>query len=528
MILVKQWIRETQVTLRLFCLIYVLVMPIASCKIYQKVTSSFLNDPSENMCVHAYSENNMRGRDWNFCLNPNDAPNLQEGYNQPWDNNIRSIKVPSGLKVTVCQHPTASSYGYCQSYFSDVNDVGYLLNNEVSYIKVQKFDLNNFSVLLVTDPQVGYCETSARGLRYGDPDHACDTNHSYETSKSRVRELAKAVRDLIKDLEAEGVSIAGVIINGDITNESRKDQLKDYINIFERGNGFNIYYGLGNHDYIDYNKYSGIACNTFLLECRWRYSLEFFKKRISSVNPVSRDYSSPNNFGPRTYYSGSFAYAWEIGDYYFIQLNNDPDWKMKSLGTFTNIRESWGWLESTLKSVSDNKKVIINLHTADGMVQNRWLKLEHNPHVRDATNYIRAIEESDIRYSIKFKELVSQYPNIVAIFAGHIHRNAGVVALKKEVQSGRSLNPFTEGSFKNSLRYLLTTSPSERNRNHIPIIYGGGSQYGLFSRIHFTKGHTSNMEVTTYTSHVESGYHKTYKKLINQDNIHFTKIFQIY
>ncbi|HMQ31885.1 MAG TPA: PKD domain-containing protein [Chloroflexaceae bacterium] len=103
--------------------------------------------------------------------------------------------------------------------------------------------------------------------------------------------------------------------------------------------------------------------------------------------------------------SGSLAYAFEIGDYHFVQLQNHPSYSLSlpnepitgidfASSPGFNVTPSWDWLRQDLeRATAQGKRIVINLH-----------------------DY-----EADME---PLKGLIRD-TNVVAIFAGHIHARYG-------------------------------------------------------------------------------------------------------
>ena len=205
--------------------------------------------------------------------------------------------------------------------------------------------------------------------------------------------------------ELRGQRIAqpkGVIFNGDLTAFWHDWQAEKYMDMYHRNDDdpnnlknlkLDVYPGLGNHDY---------ANNAG--DCWWKRNIEYlplgpngcaknaadYIKKTLSCNLVSNFPSS----SILAFDENSLAYAWAIGGYYFIQLQNYPTYTYDEIGISSSIQ----WLQGELsRANSAGYRIVLLMHDYG----------DHMP--KDDPEFLSAIAGK----------------NIVALFSGHIHNSYG-------------------------------------------------------------------------------------------------------
>jgi cytolysin (calcineurin-like family phosphatase) len=241
-------------------------------------------------------------------------------------------------------------------------------------------------------------------------------------AKATAEATNNAQRDNITALanSLSSSQFAGVVINGDLTAYGHDDELDGYIGLWDNKFAYNIYPGLGNHDYKNnVNNCTENNCATRM----YRYGRDTFQ----TLNALRFDYTEGDQYykfpSLRKEFNGSLAYSWEIGPIHLVQLNYSPiyvtDWNgwdfSKARRDYYNIQKSIDWLKADLKdAVSRGKRIILNMHNWDD---------------GDSDNGKTASTDPD------FLQILSTYP-VDAIFAGHIHSSCGWI---NPVSTGQKL-----------------------------------------------------------------------------------------
>lgn len=454
---------------------------ISGCKHPQDPTDSKVaSDPPNKRCATAYDQENYRGRSWKFCLyHPGPGG---------WNDRIASFRVPSGMKVEICEHPAHHNhFGLCRTLFSDTPKLGYL-GDRVSYVSWKYFSVNDFSLIFASDPQFGLCypdkypEQCHKNLSKGEKDQFMIQNN-----KNHVNAIKLAA-------EQDGDSHAGIIISGDLTNIASQKEYQDYLSHYENTkHKFNIYPGLGNHDYLNYVNAWGVGCpiagsiGGYQSGCRTRRMIAYLVERIGTIPTIKTDYRI-QYFPFRTIYSGSYSYSWEIGPYYFIQLNNSPNYSYKSRMAGFTIDPSWDWLVSTLQEVPRNKRIILNLHTVRG-----------GNNVNESYEIDNHIQGSG-EYASRFQRIVEAYPNIDIIFAGHNHSRVGDVWLRSGGNSDQASD--YRDTHKTTVGTLGSQGPY--------IFFGGGAEFNTFLKVRFLQDRFKIQVISSKTGHPHTLFAKEF------------------
>lgn len=386
-------------------------------------------NPSQ--CIFAYTDSGYRGESFPFC------PGRTKPIFRNWNDKISSIKIPHGHKVKVCKH-VASSQGRppCRSYFKNVANLGDFFNDQISYVKWGRFNFDDYSMIFASDPQVYWaCATrECKDRASGEKNQGSLSNSWHYQS---MQKLANSI----------GASkFAGAIFNGDLTAFGHKEEYDKYIDYYENKSTFNLWPGLGNHDYA--NNINDCSFNN----CAMRM-VNYLKDRVKSLNVNRFDYYEGKTHykfpNLRKYHTGSLAYSFTIGKYHFIQLNNYPSYETsfngwnfsKARRDYVQIRKSFDWLKYDLyRAKKAGKKIIINMH--------------------DTRQHFKSSDRST------FYNILKDYP-VVAIFAGHIHQH-----------------------------YFYTYSEYAGTKK-IPVFRSGSAQYNKYLRVNFRK---DRIEVYTIDS----------------------------
>ncbi|MCO7224371.1 metallophosphoesterase [Pleionea sp. CnH1-48] len=373
--------------------------------------------------------------------------------NVRFNNNISSIKVPKGHKVKMCDNAIGQP-AYCRTYFEDIRNVGNMVNDAYTSYEFSQFNKNDFTMVFASDPQIGFCISKT----------CLDGPGSSEVANQWHIESIRRHR------ESVGTDhFAGIVINGDITNIGNYKQFKKYNWHWETDNRFNIYPGLGNHDYKNYARdRKGRAAEY----------LDIFTDRFGSIPTEHFDHRS-NDSILNNRHDGSLAYSFEIGDYHFVQLHQNPaysvtiDPTLYEMTTQTygrrqkvhhfHINQSLNWLDDNLLQAK-GKTVVLNMHAlmaGDGL---------YNGHP-DWTRFIRILDK---------------HPQVKMIFAGHLHDLIG---------SDRREYYDSEGTYHppKSMDYKITL-PSGRK---VPVFFNGSAMTSRYLSVRFLP---SKVEMTTINS----------------------------
>jgi cytolysin (calcineurin-like family phosphatase) len=187
-----------------------------------------------------------------------------------------------------------------------------------------------------------------------------------------------------------------VILNGDLTEYGQGDQWDKYEAIYLGPKGScsgdipwvwcpgikaPVYEGLGNHDY-----------ENNVGDCGWPDTNSCAKSSVKYMHDWLKDHREQLE----DFDADSLAYSWEMGNVHFIQLHNYPTYKEPDI----DIKASIDWLKEDLaRAYTRRKWIVINMHDFGGNA---------NGKEADFIDAIRGFEY-----------------NVVGIFAGHIHEDAG-------------------------------------------------------------------------------------------------------
>ena len=305
---------------------------------------------------------------------------------------------------------------------------------------------NHFTMAVISDSQFGFCESqNCQDQIWGDKN---DDYNIYKTSEKLNRHHSES----IAKLKAESPTFKGVIVNGDLTHTMEEEQLDGYIKYY--AHKFRTYSGLGNHDYQNYVKGDSKQCGVVGITHKCAREMIKFLAQDVKATGIAKDFSYHTHNGDIW---GSLVYYWDIGDYRFIQLNNHPDYEVnfdtRILGGVkqdnVGISKGWGDLKKILdKPDSRNKNIILNMHI-----------------ILASEAMGRGTAELD-KLNREFLEI---YPNIRAIFAGHLHSQVGQF-------EGQDFSPLTIGQKQ-------IETPSGRI---IPVLFGGSAEENRYMAVSFT------------------------------------------
>ena len=420
-----------------------------SISLISKSTKSGVDD-----CVVAYTHANYRGEQFAFC--PSSVGILAPEHSR-WNDKISSALVPDGRKALFCtdfdrdSSGNATEGGECRSYFEDRSSIGGVYDDAFSFVRYGAFNADDFTLAIISDTQYKYCVTD---LCQSDPGDGFVANRWHASSLKKMRDTTGFSK------------FAGVIVNGDITNVMDKDEIESFITDYGM---FNTYVGLGNHDYDNY--IDDKTCDGYFIDggqyralsqnfCAIRL-LEWWHNRIQTVQTVSKDYYYSNYD-----FTGSLSYSFDIGSWHFVQLHNHPAYERefssydswRAQDRDVNIYQSLNWLRDDLRR-SRGKKAVLNMHVINA----------------DRFNQGQNPEEYQ-----ELGEIIDENPQVVAIFAGHIHSYV--------------MNGWQNSSrdFRSGPKYFDT--PQGRR---LPIFYSGSAENNIYMQARFL---SDKLEVTPYSS----------------------------
>ncbi len=310
-----------------------------------------------------------------------------------------------------------------------------------------------FSLIFASDPQFYYCD-----------DFHCSNHETQEVSVSTAKNNSHvaSIASRINTLN----NFRGVVINGDVTNTMDKDQLEAFETNYV--NKFKVYPGLGNHDYVQYvDKFcrDDDSPATTNGGC-FRRGIRAYAGWVRALGDA-RDFDWDDS--TKWERKGSLAYWWDIGDYRFIQLNWNPVYTLDKSVYISNwvgnqnysIISAMIWLTNVLNKSKD-KIVILNMHGIN---------------VGDAFSATPGDRDYKVGYA-QLQDLLSKYPNVGAIFAGHIHNWAGdhEYYLNNSITAATPPWPLGDSA-------IFRTNCGRR----IPILFNGSAIYNLYLSVKFEK-----------------------------------------
>lgn len=266
-----------------------------------------------------------------------------------------------------------------------------------------------FSVIMSADTQYArIIDPNNPGSTKPYQENSCGTG-STPTDKECQKASAKDIGDYFNSMaslkkESEGRDIAGVFINGDLTEFGHDSELDGFTSLLRDGVSamsaatsayssteppVGFFMGLGNHDYANnvndcYANNCAVNMVSFMQRKDWPGIIKSYIANVDN-NPVAN--------------GSSLAYSVDINNVHFVILNNYPTYANSWAGVAGNkyiILSSLNWLALDLdKARKANKFIIIAFHDPS----------EH------------FILDNNAR---RFKRLIEQF-KVSAIFVGHFH-----------------------------------------------------------------------------------------------------------
>ena len=255
----------------------------------------------------------------------------------------------------------------------------------------------DFSIIVMSDPQFNWSWKSEGEEPFDKEKLAPNDADVVAASIIYNNRMVDSINKLL-----EGTRIEFLVMNGDLTAFGRSKEISRYQSFYNnrfmhaRDNAVKlpVYIGLGNHDYQ--NNY-GDCTNDVTLQWNRCANDMINLIRGSVFKKYTGDAMYRDNI--ESYDDRSLSYSWNKGKFHFIQIHDYPDTRNK------NVESPLTWLEEDLSLAQQrNQYIIINMHEYD---------------------YYRPSNDSKSAELQKLDEVFSKYPNIVAIYSGHIHTTAG-------------------------------------------------------------------------------------------------------
>ncbi|WP_044103233.1 metallophosphoesterase family protein [Neolewinella persica] len=327
------------------------------------------------------------------------------------------------------------------------------------------FDKNLFSMAIMSDTQIGFCvSTPCKDI----------AGTSETANRWHIQSLVTAA--------TETPNFAGTIINGDLTNVADDAQLaffeEEYLN-----RGLNLYLGLGNHDYDNYAlSWAAYGGNAHAANGRGARPLDQMAEHIKTIPGATNNGARPDLMESRFKNKGSYAYGFNIGKFHFLQLQNYPSYEIdlhvyrsgRMATTHFEVTKSLDWLEAQLKRIPKDEPVVLNMHAIDANAfhsrGNPDAATAKSLSVRDTLSELERSSNTSEDYR-RFTEILSENPNVIAIFAGHLHERVG------QYDYGQSYSSPVKKNWK-------VTLPGDETRT-VPIFFGGAAEYMKYPLVKF-------------------------------------------
>ena len=330
---------------------------------------------------------------------------------------------------------------------------------------------NDFYLIFASDPQIGYCDP---------PQCKTDQDTLEQTKTWNQAHLSSIVKYSTVNLAKRPKDFLGLVMNGDLTNTGQDEQITYFNDTYMKNPNVKVYPGLGNHDYFSY---IDVRCSVDGAPipggCFWNV-MKSFVSWIGAI-PDAKGFDWDGGFDSDSL-KGSLDYYWDIGGFRFIQLNWTPaytrDYAVYRWAWFKHqdfhITSGMEWLKGVLDN-SSGMTVILNMHGINAT----------DAFSPDNPDYAGSYPQ--------FQKLLDQYPNIGAIFAGHIHNYAGNKAFYYDISYPES----KKGKPDDERRRIWATNPnatpvllanqfslSTPCRN-VPLFFSGSASYNLYLAANF-------------------------------------------
>lgn len=232
---------------------------------------------------------------------------------------------------------------------------------------------NNFVMVITSDPQYSWFpenDPKRVGL-IACEDVATDRKEDNERENKLELNYYSSIQEQYKKLIKEKPLYGGyVVINGDLVcynnvvfgaNDCSLFKSTFYKHYCELVGKDNVFFGLGNHDYINNNNDTGGNLGAIGM-------LDFLRTTMNDMEKKGKicKFDCKKD---KSQYSGSLAYYKIIGDSAFVQLNygiGNPEVVNESMSRKCyKLESAHEWLTKTLEELNKNSKIssiFINLH----------------------------------------------------------------------------------------------------------------------------------------------------------------------
>lgn len=386
---------------------------------------------SNPRCVSLYEHSDYQGQTWQWCFGESGFDNNPSG----WSDKVSSLIIPSDRKITM--YKDTGYANMARTYFKDTPDVGW--HDNYSSFRLRSFDDESFVMAIISDPQYNYCGSSV------------DCGFSGGSSDTANQNHIASINELRSD---EGDQFAGVITNGDNVHVGDRTEWDYFISNY-LSSDWNLYVGFGNHE-TQYSK----DCNSEITvdeECV-AWFLDNYGQDVMSSAAHGYDwyFSRSEDLLGYVDLSTSLFHAWDIGQFNFVQLNNYPTFTYSYdaplvYGKYDlDIVSALDDLETHLYNLPPDKKIILNMH--DVIFDGAGI---------DRRDFVDALTRS------------GRADDVVAIFAGHIHKYAGQRTWSETVWNDDT------GGVWSYRRYI------DLGDRTVPVFHGGGAMFNKYLKVEF-------------------------------------------
>ncbi len=307
-------------------------------------------------CIIAYADADYQGGKNILCLNGKEEEIITQ--DNLFEDSVSSIKVGPGVAARACEHPDGS--GICRSYFHSAPNVGEVMNDKISTIRLTAFNPDDFTMIFAGGPEY------PRSCVYEDLNQ-CPDNKAYNRKLGRqhAQNFSVVLNSIAKLSHGQELTnahktpaaftggashagyligkstVAGLAFTGPMTS-GRNGEIQRTSDSYSQ-EGVDVYPGLGKTDYQPGEN----ACGDPVCI---KHAMDYMRSQVRSLNPTSFDFEEGGlqyQFPlVRKDHTGSLAYSWDVGNVHFIQLHD-------SLNTETHRYDSWGGLKNNVFTIND-------------------------------------------------------------------------------------------------------------------------------------------------------------------------------